>query len=116
MEGWVPDGDLDPPGVHPLPPQSGGHGVRQHGDAGLDLGPGGEVFRKGGAVADGFHRLRIQPGPDRGAVQAIGVFVKLVAHLAHKCLQGLPFAGGQLADGFHAVLGQQLLGRAAYVQ
>ena len=68
------------------------------------------------AVADGFHRLRIQPGPDRGAVQAIGVFVELVAHLAHKCLQGLPFAGGQLADGLHAVLGQQLPGRAAHIQ
>ena len=33
MEGRVPDGDLDAPGVQSLPPQPGGHGVRQNGDA-----------------------------------------------------------------------------------
>ena len=33
MEGRVPDGDLDATGVQSLPPQPGGHGVRQNGDA-----------------------------------------------------------------------------------
>ena len=71
---------------------------------------------EGGAVAHGLHRLRVQSGPDRSAVQPVGVFIKLGAHLAHEGLQCFLLAGGQLADGFDAVLSQQLLSRAAYIQ
>ena len=55
-------------------------------------------------------------GPDGTVLQAVGIVVELGPVLAHQGLQRLPWEGRQLADGFHPVLSQQLLGGAAHPQ
>ena len=55
-------------------------------------------------------------GADGGVVQPVGVAVELDARLAHELLQHLRLAGGQLADGLHAELGQRALCGAAHEQ
>ena len=55
-------------------------------------------------------------GPNGTVLQAVGVVVELGPVLAHQGLQRLPWEGRQLADGFHPVLSQQLLGGAAHPQ
>lgn len=116
MELGIPHRHLDAAGIQPAVPQSGGHGVRQHGDAAPHLLCGGEVFREGSAVAYGLHHLRLVPGADWIGVQPVGIVVELDAHFAHQGLQGIPLAGRQLSDGLHAELGQNLPGGAPHVQ
>lgn len=102
LPGQVPElrraqSHLNAAGIQSQMAQPGGHGIGEHGNAGLELNTGGQVLWKSSAVAHGFDRLGLIPGPDRISVQAVGILIELAAQLSHQSLQHLPAAGGQLA-------------------
>ena len=116
FERYVFQRHADAAGIQAVAAQAGGHTVAQRHQAGADLFPAHQVVGEGSAVAHGLDRIGGVAWLNRAFVKTVGVFPQLAAHLSQQLLGHGGVAGGQLADGFDAVLSQQLLGRAAYIQ
>ena len=60
-----------------------------------------------GAIADGFDRGALAVGAHRGVFQSVGIFVKLLSHLAEQLLKHCGAGLRQLANSVNPVLVQR---------
>ena len=96
--------------------QAGGHLVGEHGNAGGDLLPALEIFRKGQPVAHRLWGRVLSRRSHRSPVQAVGVVVELGSRPPQQLIEGLPVKPGQFPDGAHPKLLQRAPRRPAHKQ